>query len=132
MKNLLFATSMIVLTTACVTNVEDQVPPEITGSVSYSEKIQPIFNNSCGGSACHTNGGNANNVNLASYQTAINSIGQQYGSLVIVPDSSDISPLSDKLNSNPEFGSKMPIGRSISAQEIAEIRTWIDQGAQNN
>ncbi len=124
--------SVFLLFANCINNVEDQVPDIPDGPVSYATQIQPIFNNSCGGSACHTNGGSRSNVDLSTYQDAINSIGALYQTEVIKPGNADNSPLVDKLDSNPEFGSQMPLGRRISSQDIGLIIAWINQGAENN
>jgi hypothetical protein len=95
--------------------------------------VQTIFNNSCSGSGCHINE-RTNGVRLDSYDNAINSVGTQYGTEVIVPGEPGNSPLIDKIsNDDPEFGDRMPEGRAaLSDDKIALIREWIDQGAQNN
>ncbi len=117
---------------SCINNVEDQVPDEITEPVSYSAQVQTIFNVSCGGSTCHTNGGNQNGVNLSSYQATMASVGANYNRLIVEPDDAANSPLVDKIEANPEFGSRMPLGGSLSATEIALIKAWINQGAEDN
>ena len=47
---------------SCVNNVEDEIPEIPDEPISYATQIQPIFNNSCGGGFCHTNGDNVNGV----------------------------------------------------------------------
>jgi hypothetical protein len=70
---------------------------------------------------------------LDSFQSTINSEGTSYGGLIVVPNNADNSPLVDKLGENPEFGNRMPQGRSaLSNSEIGKIIAWINQGAQNN
>lgn len=103
-------------------------PPEPTFS-----NVQPIFNNSCGGSGCHING-STNGVRLDSYDNVINSVGTQYGTEVVVASEPDNSPLVDKIsNDNPEFGERMPEGGPpLSDEDISLIREWIANGAQNN
>jgi hypothetical protein len=116
----------------CINNVEDQtleIPDEV---ISYASQIQPIFNNACSGGFCHTSGDNANGVNLDTYQNTMNSSGSSYGDLIVVPGNASQSPLVDKLGSNPEFGSQMPLSGSISSSDVGKIIAWIDQGAQNN
>ena len=133
MKNYILLTFTFLFLMNCVNNVEDQVPEIPDGPISYATDIQPIFNSSCGGGFCHTNGDNVNGVNLDSYQNTINSEGTSYGGLIVVPNNADNSPLVDKLGSNPEFGSRMPQGRSaLSNSETGKIIAWINQGAQNN
>ena len=127
-----FILFLSVLSINCVNNIENQIPEIPDEIISYSSQIQPIFNSTCGGGFCHKNGDNANGVNLDSYQTAINSFGFSYGQLIIVPDSAEISPIVDKLGSNPEFGSRMPLSGSISSSDVGKIIAWINQGALNN
>ena len=133
MKNYILLIFAFLFLMNCVNNVEDQVPEIPDGPISYATDIQPIFNSSCGGGFCHTNGDNVNGVNLDSYQNTINSEGTSYGGLIVVPNNADNSPLVDKLGSNPEFGNRMPQGRSaLSNSETGKIIAWINQGAQNN
>jgi len=132
MNNQLFILLISFLFLNCINNIEDQIPEITDEIISYASQIQPVFNNSCGGAGCHTNGGNANGVNLNNYQTTINSVGASYGILIVIPDSADISPLVDKLRPNPENGNQMPLSGSISSSDIGNIIAWINQGAQDN
>lgn len=118
----------------CVNNVEnlrttDDIDPE---DVSYADDIQTIFNESCGGAGCHVNS-SVNGVNLTSYSSTMNSIGTQYGTEIVVPGNPDDSPLVDKIEANPEIGSRMPLtGSNLSPTEIQQIRAWVTGGAENN
>lgn len=58
--------------------------------------------------------------------------GVQYNRLIVVAGNADESPLYDKLQSNPQFGSRMPEGSSLTTQQINAIRDWINTGAPNN
>jgi mono/diheme cytochrome c family protein len=128
----LSATLVFVVTLAIsCTNSTDPLP-NVT-SVSYAADIQPIFNSSCGGSACHTNGGSAFGVNLSSYAATMASRGSQYGGPIVLPNNPDASPLVDKIEPNPTHGSRMPLGRAaLNATQIQKIRTWIQNGANND
>jgi mono/diheme cytochrome c family protein len=130
---LVFSTS--ILLTNCVNNVEDlrttdDIDPE---DVSYSDDIQQIFTTSCGSnSGCHINS-TTNGVNLSSYTATLNSVGSQYDSQIVVPGNPDDSPLVDKIEANPDIGSRMPtIGSNLTPTEIKQIRAWITGGAQDN
>ncbi len=97
----------------------------VYAQVDYEEEIQPIFKANC--TSCH---GGQNGVNLTSYSAVMNSVGDQYGTEIVVPGEPDESPLVDKIEPNPQFGSRMPQGRpSLSDDEINLIRTWIEEGA---
>lgn len=93
--------------------------------VDYEEEIQPIFNQNC--TSCH---GSNSGVNLSSYDEVMNSVGNQYGTEIVVPNEPDESPLVDKIEPNPQFGVRMPQGGpSLSDEQISLIRTWIEEGA---
>jgi hypothetical protein len=132
MKYIFFIALSSLLFSNCMSNIEDQIPEIPDEPISYANQIQPIFNNTCGGGFCHTNGDNTNGVNLDTYQNTLNSSGSSYGSLIVIPDSADVSPLVDKLGANPEFGSQMPLSGSLSSSDVGKIIAWINQGAQNN
>ncbi len=124
---------------ACIGNTEDLVSApdneeEVNNpieNISYADKVQPIFNTSCGGSSCHV-GGSTSGVNLSSYSQTINSIGSRYGGKVVVAGNANTSPLVDKIEPSPQHGSRMPLGGSLSTSTIETIRTWINEGAKNN
>lgn len=92
-----------------------------------------IFNQSCGGSDCHI-GESTSGVQLNSYENVMNSEGDQYGGPIVVPGDAAASPLMDKISSDdPENGVRMPSGGPpLSDDEIALIRNWINNGAENN
>lgn len=92
--------------------------------------VQQIFTQNCG--SCHI-GGTENGVRLDSYENVINSVGDQYGIEVVQPEDANGSPLVDKIEPNPEFGSRMPEdGPFLSSDRINQIKEWINQGADNN
>ena len=94
------------------------------------ENVQMIFNQNCG--SCHI-GGSENGVRLDSYENVINSVGDQYGIKVVQPGDANGSPLVDKIEPNPQFGSRMPEdGPFLSSDRINQIKEWINEGAENN
>lgn len=92
--------------------------------VDYASEIQPIFNANC--TSCH--GGNGG-VNLQSYTALMSSVGNNYGSNVVVPGDPDASGLVDKIEPNPQFGNRMPNSSGLAQSEIDLIRQWIAEGA---
>lgn len=143
MKNLTFLIVLVLIVAglACSENTENLITGSDGGddnndnepieNVSYSNQVQPIFNTTCGGSNCHV-GGSTNGVNLTSYSQTINSIGSRYGKEVVKPGDADDSPLVDKIEPNPQHGSKMPLGGSLTSDQIETIKVWINEGATNN
>lgn len=103
------------------------IPVLCSAQVDYASQIQPIFSSYC--TSCH---GGQNGVTLSSYEAVINSIGQQYGTNIVVPGDADASPLVDKIsNSNPEYGVRMPQNGPpyLSPDQINLIVAWINEGA---
>ncbi|HMB41360.1 MAG TPA: cytochrome c [Balneolaceae bacterium] len=100
------------------------------GSEPVFTNIQAIFEQNC--ASCHI-GSSTNGVRLDSYENVIESVGDQYGTNVVQPGDADNSPLVDKIEPNPQFGNRMPQGGPFLSQErIDQIRSWINQGAENN
>ena len=100
--------------------------------VSFSNDVQVILNQSCGGAGCHLESSQSG-VNLSSYDQVMNSTGLQYEREIVEPGNPDASPLVDKIEPNPAFGERMPFGRNpLSDREIEIIRVWIEEGALDN
>ena len=94
--------------------------------------VQQIFQQSCGGAGCHISQ-RTNGVRLNTYQNVIESRGSTYGELIVQPGDADGSPLVDKIEPNPDIGSRMPEnGYFLSEDRINQIRQWINDGAENN
>ena len=62
----------------------------------------------------------------------MSSVGNNYGDNVVVAGNADASGLVDKIEPNPQHGSRMPTNGSLTNSEIQTIRTWINEGALNN
>lgn len=97
---------------------------ELHAQVDYQQDIQPIFDARC--VSCH---GGSSGVFLQNYDAVMNSVGTQYQQLIVIPEEPEESPLYDKLFPNPEFGSRMPLGGSLTEEQIALIYDWIKEGA---
>ena len=98
--------------------------------VDYNDRIQPIFDAHC--TSCH--GANARSgVNLLDYDAVMSSVGENYDTLIVIPEKPDESPLVDVIeNEEPEYGSRMPPGTPLDSAQIADIRAWIEEGAEEN
>jgi mono/diheme cytochrome c family protein len=91
--------------------------------VQYATQVQPILTNHCAG--CHGSG----SLDFRTYASVMASTSSAYGRAIVQPGNPNFSPLYDKLLPNPQFGSRMPLGGSLTANQIELIRTWISQGA---
>jgi hypothetical protein len=107
---------------------DDSLPTE---NLSFSNHIQPILNNSC--TSCHGAQG-LSGVSLTSYNNVINSTGDCYQTLIVIPDEPGESPIVEKIvSNNPECGERMPVGGPfLSNAQVQAIQTWIQEGAEDN
>ncbi len=133
-KQVILFLVVIIILSACqseqVINIVDE--KDVEEIVSYSNQVQPIFNNSCSGSGCHINN-TRSGVNLTDFSATITSSGVSYGQLIIEAGNADNSPLIDVLGQSPSNSRRMPLNASpLTSAEITLIRSWINQGAQNN
>jgi mono/diheme cytochrome c family protein len=94
-----------------------------TTNYTYSEHIQPIFNQNC--IACHGENIQYGNLKLDSYQAVINSN-------VIFQESSSSSILYDRITLPESNGSSMPPAGPLSAQDIELINVWINLEVPEN
>lgn len=103
-------------------------PPVQT--VSFAADILPLLTARC--TPCHITT-RTSGVGLSTFANARGSIGDQYGEAVVQPGDAAGSPLVDKIEAAPRFGSRMPLGETpLTADEIARVRAWIDDGALDN
>ncbi len=98
-----------------------------TAQIDYSNDIQPIFTGSC--NSCHSAGQNSFNSSSYSAVMASTSPSNRYDSKHVIPNNAQGSPLVDKIEESPEFGSRMPQGGQLSTDEIDKIKQWINEGA---
>jgi uncharacterized membrane protein len=104
----------------------------VVETVSYSADVKPILEAKC--LSCHTEGGEGyekTGLDMQSYETLMS--GTRFGP-VINPGDSLSSTLVILVEGRGDPSIKMPHGAKdgLTDQEIAIIRTWIDQGAKNN
>jgi hypothetical protein len=120
------------------------VPPE-TATVSYSQNIAPIFVARCTSPGCHVTPVNAESLNLEasmSYDSIVDvASSQRPDELLIAPGEVDASYLWRKSSSGEDIaGALMPLGcpgippqdGCLTEMELAAIRQWIIECAQNN
>jgi hypothetical protein len=94
--------------------------------ISFSGDVRPLFARH-GCTNCHGGSGGLSVATVAALLAGGNS------GPAVVPGDGSGSILIQKLLPAPSFGSRMPRGGPfLPDSSIALIRTWIDQGAQNN
>lgn len=99
--------------------------------VSYSEDVRPILEENC--VECHVEGAKgyeASGFGMATYEDLMK--GTKYGA-VIKPGDSFTSALIMLVEGRADPSIQMPHGKQpLSEEEIATLKTWIDQGAKKN
>jgi|GEM_PF-535296 len=112
-------------------DVNNQDPSFPAENLSFSGHIQPILSNSC--ASCHGAQG-LSGVSLNNYDNMMSSVGDCYGKNIVIPGEPDESPILDIISSNsPECAERMPQGGPfLSSEQTRAIRTWIEEGADDN
>ena len=101
------------------------------------DQIQAVvFGPSC--SSCHGGANPSEQLDLSDADTSFAELVgvpsvQQPGVLLVAPNDPDASYLIRKLENDPSIdGNRMPLGSALDPAVIAEIRTWIANGALRN
>ncbi len=93
--------------------------------VSYSQHVQPLFDQTCALSGCHNDATRAGDLSLTSYHN----LTQRPN--IVVPGDPNSSLL--YLRITGQIGQQMPLNRPPLTQNQQEgIRTWIVEGADFN
>lgn len=133
LKLLFVLCSLVLITVSCgdsSTGVNGDEGEDSIGTEPTFDNIQQLFTNYCGD--CHI-GNRTNGVRLDSYQNVMESEGDLYGDFIIEEGNAAGSPLVDKIEPNPQQGSRMPQGGPfLSDERIEQIKQWIDKGAEND
>jgi mono/diheme cytochrome c family protein len=123
--------TFVLLLGQCSKKLPTASEPDPTGDpVSYATTIQPIFNARC--VSCHSASVPLSGVAMQSHAAVMASVGTLYAGPIVVAGNAAASPLVDKIEPGPRFGSRMPQGGSLSSSQISAIRQWIQEGARNN
>ena len=126
--------SILFITTSCVMDEGPMIIRSTNDTPSFSQDIQPIFNNSC--ISCHDDEHSAGlDLRMGfSYSLLVNVPSIRYSPFIRVkPYSADSSVLWNKVAGTRVNGVQMPAGGPyLRTYEIDNIRNWINKGAQNN
>ena len=120
--------------------------PPAQATVSFATNIQPIFTRSCAVAGCHVGPVPAGGQDLSLGQAYVQSVNvkalQQPSLKRILPGNPDKSYVVRKIEGGPNIsGVLMPQGcpaqplngaQCLSQDDIAAIRTWVTECAQNN
>lgn len=94
--------------------------------ISYSNQVQPLFDQACNFAGCHDAGQHESALVLTSYGLAVLTVPG-----VVVPGKPDNSTLVLRIQGS--VGARMPPGQyPLNQNQINGIRAWIVEGAKNN
>jgi len=106
-----------------------------TESPSFANDIQPIFSANCAVSGCHNAATASENLNVseghAFGQLVDINASQENGIKRVAPGDAENSYLIIKLEDRQTIGAAMPLGGSLSSDEVQLIRNWIESGAED-
>lgn len=112
--------------------LQDPTPdPEPT--VSFSADVQPIFDARC--VVCHDSDGPSGMTLLSgvSHGELVGVTATGYAALRIAPGEPESSVLYNKITDSGLYGGIMPAaGPALTAEQIAVIAAWIEEGALDN
>ena len=102
-----------------------EMPPPLSRKVDFAEDVKPILAKSC--TICHANGKSKGGFNMDHIHSFVG--GGDSGPAVVSGDSGKSLLVELLLSNDPD--ERMPVkGDPLSLEEVAIIRTWIDQGMQ--
>ncbi len=133
MKNLIAALSILTffafaLVIGCKdqgTNIDSTEIP--SSNVSYSQYIQPVFDNKCNNSGCHEDASRAGGLSLTSWANTTSDPG------IVFPNQPQNSRLIWAIQNQAGISPMPPYGYvALTKNQIDGIKTWIQEGAKNN
>jgi len=114
----------IILLTACGAQAQGSGQSSVTlGPVSFAKDVLPIMQTRC--VKCHGGENTNRGLDLKSYSGLM--AGSINGSVIVAGD-----PTSSKLFQLVDQGRMPKSGGKLSADQIAILKKWIQDGAQNN
>ena len=119
----------IAVFTGCQKDTTLTIKPEvktITGTISFSKTLMPLFTQNCAVAGCHVSGG----------QTPDLSADNVYNSLVNTPGFVNVKdPQSSKIYEyiTGKLSPAMPMGKASNPGDINDLfLAWVEQGAKKN
>lgn len=110
--------------TAQEPGAKSDATPTAASTVNFASDIKPILDKYC--HDCHLNGGTKGGFSLETRESAL--LEGRHGARIVAGNSAG-SDLIKRISST-ERGKMPPKGDRVSAEEIAKLSAWIDQGAQ--
>lgn len=121
---------------SCCSSTGPEGTEPIKEDPSFAQDLQPIFSGNCALGGCHNAAASAG-LNLTAGQAYSNLVNvastQSPDDTRVIPFSASESYLIVKLEGRQSIGARMPLGSSaLSANQIQNIKNWIERGARDN
>ncbi|MBM3290731.1 MAG: hypothetical protein FJY92_11320 [Candidatus Hydrogenedentes bacterium] len=100
------------------------MPPPAERIVAFAADVKPILDKNC--HDCHLGGGKKGGFNMDTRENAL--LAGRHGPRIVEGDSAE-SNLILRVAHDPSVRKMPPKGAALSADEVAILRAWIDQGA---
>jgi hypothetical protein len=104
----------------------DQPDAKNVGEVHFNRDIRPILSNRC--FKCHGPDLKKGGLNLQDRTGAVKEL--KSGRVAVVPGKSAESELVRRITSDDPSERMPPVSEPLSAEQIAKLKSWIDQGAK--
>jgi hypothetical protein len=131
----LFIIGFIIFCTIDLLSCKDQTNQSSTSNiifpasgVSFSKQVEPLFQQTCTAASCHGGSQPAANLNLEidAWHSLID-----YLPPIVLPRNGNNSPLVMYLDGR--LAPQMPFRQQpLTTNQINGVKTWINEGAQNN
>jgi mono/diheme cytochrome c family protein len=99
---------------------------EDRSTVAFNRDVRPILSNHC--FKCHGPDLKKGGLNLKERDVALKTL--RSGNVAIVPGKSDQSVLLERITTAEETERMPPKGKRLTPEQIATLKTWIEQGAK--
>ncbi len=117
------ATWLMLPPAAAVEVAPRKIPPAVSRKIDFAEDVKPILARSC--TKCHANGKRKGGFNIDHIHTFVG--GGDSGPAVVAGKGAESLLIELVLSNDPD--ERMPVkGDPLSLEEVAILRTWIDQG----
>ena len=108
---------------AAAEGIPRKMPPAVSRKIDFAEDVKPILARSC--TKCHANGKRKGGFNIDHIHTFVG--GGDSGPAVVAGKGAESLLIELLLSNDPD--ERMPVkGDPLSLEEVAIMRTWIDQG----
>jgi hypothetical protein len=127
-KSIIILTAFFSILLLC--KKEPTKPPPPGEPVDFEKYIQPIFNQSCAITNCHTGTNPTGNLDLSegnSKGNLIDVISPNYNAYRVRSGKPDSSVLYNKISDSGKYGGVMPPTGKLPQSEIDLIKRWIEE-----